>query len=348
MVKINLLPHREQKRRRRHQAFYAKLGAAAMVGSASVLAGIALIELAIDHQDNINQVIITENNKLDAQVKEVATLKQEIDALKARQRAVENLQNDRNQSIYLMDDLVRHVPEGIYLYSVLQSEKTVTLNGYAQSNEHVSEFMRNIENNAQWTESPQLQEIRSAYRQRTNNANHVFDFTMTIALKTFATPHTDDDTDDDDDEGEDDDSTGDAAGEDAMDDDTTDTPQHKAGGTPNAPTNNDGSKQPRNTAGAGAPATTPAATSPAVAPSATPASTPAATPGTAPAQPAPVTAPAGSNTELPSDARTGTPASTATDSATDRASDTSSDNRATPIEDPVADDTPDTGRSPQP
>lgn len=198
MAKINLLPHREQKRKKIHQAFYAKLGVAAMTGAASVVAVVLLIEVAIEHQNNINQVIATENRKLDQQVKEVASLKQEIDALKARQHAVENLQNDRNQSIYLMDDLARQVPEGIYLYALSQAEKTVTLNGFAQSNEHVSEFMRNIENNAKWTENPQLQEIRSAFRQRTNNANHVFDFTMTIVLKTFATPHNDDMQDDDD------------------------------------------------------------------------------------------------------------------------------------------------------
>ncbi len=186
MVKINLLPHRQLKRKKIQQGFYVQLVIAAMIGIATVVVVALMIDMRTDHQNNINQIIANENQKLDAQVKEVASLTQEIDALKARQHAVENLQNDRNQSIYLMDDLAHQVPEGIYLYEVTQEEKTVTLNGFAQTNEHVSEFMRNIENNARWSENPQLQEIRSAYRQRTNNANHVFDFTMSIVLKTFS------------------------------------------------------------------------------------------------------------------------------------------------------------------
>lgn len=183
MVKINLLPHREQQRKKRQQRFYAQLVMTTIMAGGLVFGISFLIHTRTEHQNMVNQLISNENQKLDAQVREVASLTQEIDALKARQRAVENLQNDRNQSIYLLDELSSQVPEGIYLYELRQEEKNVTLRGFAQSNEHVSEFMRNIENHARWTENPQLQEIRATYRPRSNNTNQVFDFTLTIAMK---------------------------------------------------------------------------------------------------------------------------------------------------------------------
>ena len=98
----------------------------------------------IANQAERNRFITAENTRLDGEIKEVATLRQEIDALKARQQAVEDLQSDRNQPVYLMDELVKQVPEGVYLNSLKQEGQRVALNGYAQSNERVSELLRVI------------------------------------------------------------------------------------------------------------------------------------------------------------------------------------------------------------
>ena len=146
MVRINLLPHREEKRKHRKNAFFAMLLLSLALGGVIVLAVGGFIANNISNQDQRNDFIKAENTRLDGQIKEIATLKQEIDALKARQQAVEDLQSDRNQPVYLMDELVKQVPEGVYLKSFKQTGQRVAINGYAQSNERVSELLRNLSN----------------------------------------------------------------------------------------------------------------------------------------------------------------------------------------------------------
>jgi len=183
MVKINLLPHREEKRKQRKAAFVAMLGAAAVVGVLLVLAVGGLIAAQISGQIQRNDFIKAENAKLDVQIKEIASLRQEIDALKARQQAVEDLQSDRNQPVYLMDELVKQVPEGVYLKSFRQEGQRVALNGNAQSNERVSELLRNLGNNSQWLQKPDLIEIRSAGVGLGRDAKKVYDFTVNVGIK---------------------------------------------------------------------------------------------------------------------------------------------------------------------
>lgn len=183
MIKINLLPHREAKRRARKNAFVAMLGVAALLGGLIVLAVGGFISSKISDQAQRNDFIKAENAKLDIQIKEVATLKQEIDALKARQQAVEDLQSDRNQPVYLMDELVKQIPEGVYLKSFKQEGQRVVLNGNAQSNERVSELLRNLSNNSPWLERPDLIEIRSAGTGQGRDAKRVFDFTINVGIK---------------------------------------------------------------------------------------------------------------------------------------------------------------------
>lgn len=183
MVKINLLPHREEKRKQRKAAFTAMLGAAALVGGLVVLAVGGIIAAQISSQNQRNDFIKAENAKLDVQIKEIATLRQEIEALKARQQAVEDLQSDRNQPVYLMDELVKQVPEGVYLKSFKQEGQRVALNGYAQSNERVSELLRNLSNNSPWLEKPDLIEIRSTGIGQGRDAKKVFDFTINVGIK---------------------------------------------------------------------------------------------------------------------------------------------------------------------
>lgn len=183
MIRINLLPHREEKRKQRRSAFFSMLFLSAIVGALLVLLIGGLIGSRISAQDQRNNFIKEENAKLDAQIKEIATLKQEIDALKARQQAVEDLQADRNQPVYLMAELVKQVPEGIYLRSFKQEGQRIHINGVAQSNERVSELLRNFSNNSPWLERPDLIEIRSAALGQGKDAKKVFNFTVTVDIK---------------------------------------------------------------------------------------------------------------------------------------------------------------------
>ncbi len=199
MIKINLLPHREAKRKQRKNAYFAMLAFSAVIGLVTVLVVGAFIANSIANQTQRNNFITAENKRLDGEIKEVATLKQEIEALKARQQAVEDLQSDRNQPVYLMDELVKQVPEGVYLNSFKQDGQRVALNGYAQSNERVSELLRNLGNNSAWLERPDLIEIRSATIGTGRDSKHVFAFTVNVGIKrpsdkdakdTAATPKT--------------------------------------------------------------------------------------------------------------------------------------------------------------
>jgi type IV pilus assembly protein PilN len=183
MIRINLLPHREEKRKQRKAEFVKMLVLCALVGGGIVFLGGTYMAAKIDNQNEMNNLIKAENTKLDAQIKEIATLKQEIEALKARQQAVEDLQADRNQPVYLMDELVAQTPEGVYLRSFKQDNQRVVLTGHAQSNERVSELLRNLGNNSPWLERPDLIEIRSAALGQGKDAKKVFEFTVNVGIK---------------------------------------------------------------------------------------------------------------------------------------------------------------------
>jgi type IV pilus assembly protein PilN len=183
MVKINLLPHREARRKERKTAFFAMLMLSAVAGAFLVLAGGGIISARISAQNERNAFIQAENAKLDVQIKEIANLKQEIEALKARQQAVEDLQSDRNQPVYLMDELVKQVPEGIYLKGFKQTGQKVLLNGYAQSNERVSELLRNLGNASPWLEHPELLEIKAVSVGQGKEARRVFEFSMNVGIR---------------------------------------------------------------------------------------------------------------------------------------------------------------------
>lgn len=183
MIRINLLPHREEKRKQRKIAFVRLLVLASLTGLAFSVAYAAFIGAKIANQNQRNGFIKEENAKLDAEIKEIATLKQEIEALQARQQAVEDLQSDRNQPVYLMDELVKQVPEGIYLRAFKQDNQRVAVSGYAQSNERVSELLRNLGNNSPWLERPDLIEIRLTNLGQGRDAKKVFDFTVNVGIK---------------------------------------------------------------------------------------------------------------------------------------------------------------------
>lgn len=184
MILINLLPHREAARKRRRETFYASLGGAALLGVLIAGAAFLWFQAQISSQQNKNQFLQTEISKLESQIKEISTLQAEIAALRSRQTAVEDLQGDRNLPVYLMNELVRQLPDGVYLTSMKQDNQTVTLTGTAQSNERVSELLRNLGNNSPWLVKPELVEITSANVNLTpRDVRRVANFTMRIGLK---------------------------------------------------------------------------------------------------------------------------------------------------------------------
>jgi|GEM_PF-49025 len=183
MIRINLLPHREAKRKQNKAAFVRLMIVAGVFGAAVVGAVGLFIATRISEQEARNAYITAENKKLDKQIEEIATLKQDIEALKARQQAVEDLQSDRNQPVYLLDELVKQVPEGIFLRSFKQEGQKVSMTGVAQSNERVSELLHNFGNNSQWLEKPELIESKSGTIGSGRDLKKIFEFTMTVGIK---------------------------------------------------------------------------------------------------------------------------------------------------------------------
>ena len=159
MILINLLPHREAARKLRKDVFNVSLGLAALAGG--LLSGIIFLgfQSQISDQQGRNRLLQTEIKRFDAQIKDIAGLESEITALRARQQAVEDLQADRNLPVHLLTELVKQLPDGVYIVSMRQDNQTVTLQGVAQSNERVSELLRNLGNNTPWFSKPELIEI---------------------------------------------------------------------------------------------------------------------------------------------------------------------------------------------
>jgi len=162
VILINLLPHREEKRRQRKRAFFAALAACAIFGLAIAGAWYLVLMQMTSAQQARNDFLKAEIGRLELQIKDIAMLRAEIEALKARQKAVEGLQTDRNIPVHLLDELVKQTPEGVYLTSIKQNGQVVLVSGMAQTNERVSEFLRNTLYNSPWLEKPELVEIKTA------------------------------------------------------------------------------------------------------------------------------------------------------------------------------------------
>jgi type IV pilus assembly protein PilN len=177
-VRINLLPHREDRRKRGRQHFSVLAGLTAALGLAIVGAGFLYISRQIDTQEARNTYLKTQIAKLDKEIAEIKKLKDEISALLARKQIIETLQADRAQTVHLMDQLVRQMPEGVYLKSVRQRGLAINLNGYAQSNARVSTLMRNVESSP-WLDEPTLIEIKASRV----GGKRLAEFNMNLKLK---------------------------------------------------------------------------------------------------------------------------------------------------------------------
>lgn len=177
-ARINLLPHREERRKRARQHFYVLAGGTAMVGVLIVFAVHVFYARKIDAQAERNAFLKSEMAKLDKEIAEIEELKSRIQALLARKQVIETLQSDRAQTVHLLDELVRQMPEGVYLKSISQKGLSVNVLGYAQSNARVSTLMRNIDAST-WLERPVLVQVNAA----TIDKRRVSEFNMYFSVK---------------------------------------------------------------------------------------------------------------------------------------------------------------------
>jgi type IV pilus assembly protein PilN len=178
MIRINLLPWREARRKAHNLQFFILMGMVAGLAASIILLVHGYYAARISTQTERNRFLKEENAKLDKEIAEIKKLKEEIQALLSRKQVIETLQADRAQTVYLLEQLVRQTPDGVYLKSVTQKGLKVNLTGYAQSNSRVSTLMRNIEASP-YLENPDLVEIKAA----NVNSRRLSEFVMNLNLK---------------------------------------------------------------------------------------------------------------------------------------------------------------------
>jgi type IV pilus assembly protein PilN len=177
MIRINLLPHREIKRKRQQKEFFIMMGAVIGLGAAAWFAVHSYLGGQLEEQDGRNTYLESEIAILDKQIDEIKKLKEQTAALLQRKKVVESLQANRAETVYLLDQLVRQLPDGVYLKSVQQKANKVTVGGLAQSNARVSTFMRNLESSP-YLEKPVLIEIKAV----SDKATRLSDFSLSVLL----------------------------------------------------------------------------------------------------------------------------------------------------------------------
>jgi type IV pilus assembly protein PilN len=175
MIRINLLPHRELKRAARRRQFNYLLVLTVITAIGIVALGQGVISSRISTQDTRNQFLQQEIVKLDKQISEIKKIREQTQALLERKQVVETLQSNRTEMVHLFDELIRVLPEGLYLKGVKQAGNTLTLSGYTQSSARVSTLMRNLEASP-WFEQPALIEIKAA----TVNNLRANEFNLTV------------------------------------------------------------------------------------------------------------------------------------------------------------------------
>ncbi len=189
MILINLLPHREAARKRRRDGFQMALLASVAAGAA-IAGGVYLwYQGQIEDQQGRNTYLQSELKKVDEQIKEIALIESEITALRARQKAVEDLQADRNLPVHLLNEVSRQLPDGVYLTALKQQDQSVSIQGVAQSNERVSELLRALAANTPWLAKPELVDITSSTLSLTpRDQRRVSNFNVKFNLKRSAEP----------------------------------------------------------------------------------------------------------------------------------------------------------------
>jgi type IV pilus assembly protein PilN len=182
MIKINLLPHREARRKELKSQFYSLMMLAGLLGAGIVILIGFVFSSQLSAQTERNAFITQENTELDKKIKEVANLKQEIDALKARQQAVEDLQGDRNQPVFMMNELVRLAPEGLYLTLIKQEGQRIAVKGYAQSHAVVGLFVTEL-NASEWMSKPEIIQNKAVGLGQGRDAKRVIEFDLNVGIR---------------------------------------------------------------------------------------------------------------------------------------------------------------------
>jgi type IV pilus assembly protein PilN len=177
MIRINLLPHREIRRKHQQQQFFTLLGGVIVIGAVVWFVVHSYLDDELETQQGRNKYLQDEIVKLDKQIAEIQKLKDQTAALLARKRVVETLQSNRSEVVHLLDQLVRQLPDGVYLKSVKQTGARVTITGLTQSQARVSTLMRNLESSPQ-LESPGLVEIKAIQQ----GGQRVNEFIMNISI----------------------------------------------------------------------------------------------------------------------------------------------------------------------
>ncbi|MBI3713600.1 MAG: PilN domain-containing protein [Burkholderiales bacterium] len=182
MIKINLLPHREEKRKELKNRFYSLLLLAALIAAILIIVVGVYFSTQISSQNERNAFIKKENETLDSKIKEVANLKQEIDALKARQQAVEDLQGDRNQPVYMMNELIKLAPEGLYLTLIKQDGQRISIKGYAQSHGMVQVFFDSL-SSSPWMSKPEIIQNKAVIQGVGRDGKRVIEFDLNVGIR---------------------------------------------------------------------------------------------------------------------------------------------------------------------
>lgn len=178
MIRINLLPHREEKRKARQKQFAMLSGLAAAIGLAVAGALWVVFDAQIENQKDRNKYLTAEIAKLDKQIDEIKRIREETASLLSKKQVVEGLQSNRSEPVYLLDQLLRQLPEGLYLKSIKQTGAKISVTGYAQSNARVSAFMRNIDASP-YLGNPNLIEIKAV----TVNTQRANEFILDFLIK---------------------------------------------------------------------------------------------------------------------------------------------------------------------
>ena len=186
MIRINLLPHREQARHARQRQFVSMSIGLAIMGLALVALGWVVLNSQIESQEGRNTLLKTEIAKLDEQIKEIDKLREQTQALLARKQVVETLQANRTEAVHILDQLVRQLPDGIYLKSVRQTGPRIQLVGYAQSSARVSTLMRNLDASP-WLTQPELVEIKLVASPLAKDLR-INEFTLNVRIKQAPPP----------------------------------------------------------------------------------------------------------------------------------------------------------------
>ena len=183
MILINLLPHRELARKKRKEAFQMVMATCLVLGLALSAGVYGWFQWKIDSQQARNDLLKSEIAQLDAQIKEIDGIEREIRSLRERQTAVEDLQADRNVPVHMLNELVTQLPEGVYLTAIQQNGQEVEMRGSAQSNERVSEVLRNLSAKSQWFSKPRLKEIvAGSVNLSPNDKRQIVNFSLTFTL----------------------------------------------------------------------------------------------------------------------------------------------------------------------